>query len=235
MTRLGTPIGAGPNWATVRPGFWSVGVPSGLRSFGCWIFWRSPLAAFLAPLPFFACLPNRPPPPFLPPPALTVPPLDPPRLPEPPPAPGGLTELPTVVVAPPPELPLPPEPPESPDEVGALYSEVSLAPLQPGSAPSTRPSPSLSERSAHSGRTPPPSLGVPTVTSPAVIEVAVPAAMMAMAAPSAMVTRSFLVIAKPILPAIHWGLPIAASLHPQARRTLLIRPIPCKREPLATG
>src|SRR5215207_2804878 len=60
MMKLGTPIGAEPNWAMVRAGLASVGVPSGLRTGGCSIFWRWPLITSLA-LPFFgAFLPNSP-------------------------------------------------------------------------------------------------------------------------------------------------------------------------------
>ncbi len=60
ITELGTPIGAGPNWATVRLGLVGAGEPSGLRRAGLEIFWRSPLATALAPLPFWFCLPKRP-------------------------------------------------------------------------------------------------------------------------------------------------------------------------------
>ena len=101
----------------------------------------------------------------------------------------------SVVVVLPPEPPppvvvvvLPPEPPE----VGALYSEISSGPLHPGSARSTRPSPSSSLRFEQAGRAA--VVGALTWALPTVIEVAVPAAIIARAAPKAMVTRSFLVI-----------------------------------------
>src|SRR3954470_1940764 len=132
MTKLGTPIGAGPNWATVRPGLALDGEPSGLRRVGCSIFWRSPWATCLAPWPFFACLPKRPgvlaplvflvawpeepllvlPPPLLPVLGVVV------VVPPPPPPPLGV-----LVVVPPPE----------PLDAGALYSSVSRGPAQPGS------------------------------------------------------------------------------------------------------
>src|SRR5882757_6163168 len=142
MTKLGTPIGAGPNVATVKPGLVLAGEPSGLRRLGCSIFAFSPLATSLAPAPFLACLPNRPG--VFAPPAVFLPALPLVLLLEP---------LPAVVVV----LPDPPEvvvPPPEPPEVGALYSEVSRGPLQPGSARSTRPSPSSSFRFAQAGRTP---------------------------------------------------------------------------------
>src|ERR1700742_761241 len=60
MRKFGTPIGAGPKLATVRPGFWSVGEPSGLRSAGSVIFARSALAMAFASLPCFFCLEKRP-------------------------------------------------------------------------------------------------------------------------------------------------------------------------------
>src|SRR5882757_5445426 len=149
MTKLGTPIGAGPNVATVKPGLVLAGEPSGLRRLGCSIFAFSPLATSLAPAPFLACLPNRPG--VFAPPAVFLPALPLVLLLEP---------LPEVVVPPPAVvvvLPDPPEvvvPPPEPPEVGALYSEVSRGPLQPGSPRSTRPSPSSSFRFAHCGRTP---------------------------------------------------------------------------------
>src|SRR4029077_18190546 len=81
VIELGTPIGAGPNVATVRPGLVGAGEPSGLRRVGCSIFCFSPLAICFAPWPFLFCLPNSPgvlPPavllPALPPPPLLVPP-----------------------------------------------------------------------------------------------------------------------------------------------------------------
>src|SRR5215208_6722326 len=174
MTKLGTPIGAGPNWAMVRPGLEGAGDPSGLRSAGFSIFSRSPLATSLAPWPFLACLPKRPgalsPAVFLvalPPPELVLPAaLPPPEL-------GVVVVVVVVVVVLPPE---PLEPPLPPLDVGALYSEVSTGPVQPGSLRSVRPSPSLSERSAHCGRAP--VVGTLTVTlpTPTVPEIAVPAA-----------------------------------------------------------
>jgi hypothetical protein len=192
MTKLGTPIGAGPNCAIVSPGLVLAGEPSGLRRVGCSIFPRSLLWRSLAPFPFFACLPNRPlvrvPATFLLPalPSLVLPAPLVVVVEEPPPVVVVVEESPPVVVVLPPESPV----------VGTLYSEVSSAPLQPGSSRSTRPSPSLSERSEHSGSTPV-VVVVSTCTSPdpRVIEVAVPAAIIASAAPRAMVTRSFLVIA----------------------------------------
>src|SRR4051794_41202271 len=108
MTKLGTPIGAGPKVATVSPGLVGAGEPSGLRSAGCSIFWRSPLPVCLAPWPFLLCLPKRPglfclgllvgvPPPVAAgvEPLLVIPPElppDPPPPPAPPPPPteGGL-------------------------------------------------------------------------------------------------------------------------------------------------
>src|SRR5512143_18234 len=210
MMKFGTPIGAGPNWAMVRPGFAVVGEPSGLRRVGRSIFWRSPWAICLAPWPFFACLPNRPlplppvflpvlPPPLLPVPLLPVPVLPPPEplpLPEEPPPLEPLPVMPPTMPPAPPDPPDPLEPPEPSLEVGALYSEVPRGPLQPGSAMSTRPSPSSSARFEHAGR------GALRVTSPCrlpplmstVPEVAVPAAIIARAAPRAIVTRSLLVI-----------------------------------------
>ena len=194
MTKLGTPIGAGPNCATVRPGLVLAGEPSGLRRVGCSIFCFSAVATCLAPWPFLACLPKRPG--LLPAVVVFLPALPPPLPvvvvvlpPEPPP-------LPVVVVVLPPEPPplpvvvvvLPPEPPE----VGALYSEISSGPLHPGSARSTRPSPSSSLRFEQAGRAA--VVGALTWALPTVIEVAVPAAIIARAAPKAMVTRSFLVI-----------------------------------------
>src|SRR3954453_12769034 len=104
MTKLGTPIGAGPNVATVRLGLLLEGEPSGLRRLGCSIFSRSPLATSLAPWPFLACLPNRPG--VLPPEVVLLPALPPELLLEPPP-PG------VVVVDPPPAVVVVlPEPPE---------------------------------------------------------------------------------------------------------------------------
>src|SRR5215208_5185942 len=192
MTKLGTPIGAGPKVARVRLGLVSAGEPSGLRSAGCSIFDFSPLAMSLAPRPFLACLPNSP---GVLPPVVFLPAVPPPDLPDPllPPLPPPLE--------PPPVMPLtmPPAPPESPVdpplEVGALYSELSVGPLQPGSLRSERPSPSSSERFAHCGST----CSVPgtvtvTLPTPTVPEIAVPAATMAKVAPRAMITRTFLVI-----------------------------------------
>src|SRR4249920_210681 len=101
MTKLGTPIGAGPNCATVRPGLVLAGEPSGLRRVGCSIFCFSAVATCLAPWPFLACLPKRPG--LLPAVVVFLPALPPPPVvvvlpPEPPP-------LPVVVV-----VVLPPEP-----------------------------------------------------------------------------------------------------------------------------
>src|SRR6476619_894542 len=108
IRKLGTPIGAGPNWATVRLGLVAAGEPSGLRRAGSWIFWRSPLAPALAPLPFWFCLPKRP---FV---AAPVLPFLPPELP----LVVVVVEVVPLVVVPPPPLP-PPEPSEPP--VAALY------------------------------------------------------------------------------------------------------------------
>src|SRR4051812_43262668 len=153
MTKFGTPIGAGPKLATVRPGFVLAGEPSGFRRAGWVIFCFSFLAVCLAPWPFLFCLPNRPgvlaPVVFLlvfPPPVLELLSLEPLPPLEPPPV-TPLTMSPT-----PPEVVVPP--PEPPVEVGALYSEVSSGPLHPGSDRSTRPSPSSSLKLAHCVRTP---------------------------------------------------------------------------------
>src|SRR4029453_15142006 len=43
ITKFGTPIGAGPKVATVRPGLVLAGEPSGGRRGGSWVFWRSTL------------------------------------------------------------------------------------------------------------------------------------------------------------------------------------------------
>ena len=119
MTKLGTPIGAGPNCATVRPGLVLAGEPSGLRRVGCSIFAFSPLATSLAPWPFLACLPNSPgvlpPEVFLPALPRELVPEPPPPLPPvvvvvPPPVVVVVLPEPPEVVVPPPELP--PEPPE---------------------------------------------------------------------------------------------------------------------------
>src|SRR5215211_4653153 len=116
MTKLGTPIGAGPKLATVRPGLRSVGEPSGLRRMGWVILLRSSITTSFAPRPFFFCLPNSPvaPGPFLPalPPPVVVPPL-PPELPVVvvPPLDPPLVDSPPVappLVDPPPVDPLPP-------------------------------------------------------------------------------------------------------------------------------
>src|SRR5262245_53363290 len=187
IRKLGTPIGAGPKVAIVRLGFRAVGEPSGLRSVGSRIFWRSPLAIALAPLPFLFCLPNRP-------------------LPPGPALPGffwAFPEGPTAVVVEPVVLVVDPDPPEPP--VGTLYSSVSSGPLQPGSARSTRPSPSSSARLEHCVGgvvvvppvlTSPPDPGTVPVTSvvPTESELALPAATIARAPPSAMMTRSFFLI-----------------------------------------
>src|SRR3954451_13325920 len=111
------------------------------------------MPGFLAPAEFLPAVP-----PALPPPPLPV---------------VVVLPLPDVVVVLLVELVEPPLPPEPPVEIGALYSEVSSGPLQPGSPRSTRPSPSSSLRLAHCGRTP--SVGAFTCTFPTVIEVAVPA------------------------------------------------------------
>src|SRR4051794_29162326 len=94
MTKFGTPIGAGPKLATVRPGFVLAGEPSGFRRAGWVIFCFSFLAVCLAPWPFLFCLPNRPgvlarvvEPLELPPPE-PLEPLEPPP-PEPPLSPGN--------------------------------------------------------------------------------------------------------------------------------------------------
>src|SRR3954447_26544672 len=171
MTKLGTPIGAGPKVATVSPGLVGAGEPSGLRSAGCSIFWLSSLAVCLAPWPFLLCLLKRPE--VLPPPVFV------PALPPPEPPPPGLL-VPVVVllvplVEPPPEPPMPvpaippePEPVLPPEEVGALYSELSDGLLQPGSLMSVRPSPSSSERFEHSARAPVPGTSTEVVPTPTV-------------------------------------------------------------------
>src|SRR5262245_41220173 len=139
----------------------------------------------LAPLPFLFSLPKRPvaPPAF----GLTLLP--------------GFPFLPVVVVEPVPvvvvegvEVVLPVVVVTGP--VGSSDSSLSAGLLHPGSARSTRPSLSLSTRSAHSGTTLGPSAGAVAVTSPAPTEteLAVPAATTAKALPSAMMTRSFFLI-----------------------------------------
>jgi hypothetical protein len=62
--------------------------------------------------------------------------------------------------------------PEPPPEVGALYSELSRGPLQPGSPRSASPSPSSSLRLEQAGRAA--VVGVLTWPLPTVSEVAVP-------------------------------------------------------------
>ncbi len=62
MTKLGTPIGAAPNWAMVRPGLALVGEPSGLRTGGCSIFSRWALITPFALPCLGPFLPKRPPP-----------------------------------------------------------------------------------------------------------------------------------------------------------------------------
>src|SRR3954451_10357711 len=193
MTKLGTPIGAGPKVATVKPGLVGAGEPSGLRSAGCSIFWLSSLAVCLAPWPFLLCLLKRPE--VLPPPVF-VPALPPPE----PPPPGLLVPVAVVVLLPvgethrdPPRTVqgIPPEPVLPPEGAGAWYSDLSAGLLQPGSLMSVRPSPSSSERFEHSGSAAEPGPAtevVPTLTVP---EIAVPAAMIARVAPSAMITRTF--------------------------------------------
>src|SRR5215207_2150633 len=116
MMKLGTPIGAGPKAATVRPGLRSVGEPSGLRRMGWVILLRSSITTSFAPRRFFFCLPNSPlaPTPFLPalPPTVVVPPPLPPELPVVvvPPLDPPLVDSPPVaapLVDPPPVDPLP--------------------------------------------------------------------------------------------------------------------------------
>src|SRR5215218_5187999 len=102
MTKLGTPIGAGPNCATVSPGFVGAGEPSGFRRAGCSIFCLSPLRTSLAPFPFLLSLSKRP---FF----FLVPPVPPP------PPPVVVVVLPVL-----PSVAPPPPPPELPPPLGGL-------------------------------------------------------------------------------------------------------------------
>src|SRR5262245_29362645 len=141
----------------------------------------------LAPLPFLFCFPNRPvaPPTF----GVTFSFLP------------AFPDLRVVVVVAPPvlvvvEVVLPVVVlPDPPPPAGALYSSSSAVLLQPGPLRSTRPSPSLSERSEHwdkAGAAPGPVVVRGSVPVPS--ELALPAATIARALPRAMMTRSFFLI-----------------------------------------
>jgi hypothetical protein len=185
MRKLGTPIGAGPKLATVRLGFWSVGEPSELRRAGSVILARSDLATVFASLPFFFSFEKSPATGF---PALALGPVV--VLP-------CLPGLPVVVVVEPVPVVVVVVDVVVPDPVGSSDSSSSAGLEQPGSLRSTRPSLSLSVRSAHCGRTvvtPSPAPVVVDEVGPVETELAVPAAEIARAAPRAMMTRSFFLI-----------------------------------------
>src|SRR3954467_9144762 len=181
MTKLGTPIGAGPKVATVRPGFRAVGLPSGLRRMGCVIFCPSSITTSFGPLPFFFSLAKMPlPPPLFFLPALVVPPeVLLPEAPDPP-----LPVLPPP--EPPPEPPPPVEPPPIPGN-GLVGRGLVGSGLVGGGLTG----------SGFVGRG---TVGTVTVRPPTVIELAVPAPAIASAVPRAMMTRSLFAIRGQFLP-----------------------------------